>query len=176
MFAGILRNFKILAMTKIKYPIYNYLIMLSFIFSTSSELLSQTRGMILEPATSVNGRNVLDPNGDGYISATTSGFSSNDITESEIPFVTLIPAGEEPPGDIQNGPTCGFTDFVETVAGGLDPALHYVDDDGNWLFRLRMGGIAPNAKSYSILIDTDGLLTSATNNPKKHKNLNYSNL
>ena len=28
---------------------------------------------------------------------------------------------------------------------------------GNWMFRLRMGGIAPNAKSESILIDTDGL-------------------
>ena len=110
--------------------------------------------MIVVPSSS--GSSVLDPNGDGYVSQTTSGFISNDITESEIPYITLIPAGNEPQSDVQNAPNCGFTDFVESTSGGLDPAMHYYNTvSGNWLFRLRMANISPNSKSYSILIDSD---------------------
>ena len=115
---------------------------------------SQTPGMIVQPATG-SGPAILDPNGDGYISQTTNGFITDDQLESELPFSSLIFPGTEPIGDINNGPNCGFTDFVDQ--GDRDPAQKYLSPAGNWLFRLRLGGIAPNAKSYSILIDTDGL-------------------
>jgi hypothetical protein len=123
---------------------------------------SQTKGMIVVPASSTSGAAVLDPNGDGYVSQTTAGFIANDISESEIHYITLIPAGNEPSSDITNAPACGFTDFVESTAGGLDPVMHYYNStSGNWLFRMRMGNISSNSKSYSVLIDSDNLFGSA---------------
>ena len=115
---------------------------------------AQTPGMIYEPATS-GGAAILDPNGDGYTSASTAGFTTDDQLQSEIPYSSLIFPGSEPTSDLNNAPDCGFTDFVDQ--GDRDPAQKYLSPAGNWLFRLRMGSISPNAKSYSILIDTDGL-------------------
>ena len=119
-------------------------------------LYAQTTGLIIEPA---NGASItiLDPDGNGYVSLTTAGFLGDDKANSEVPFNTLIPAGIEPDSDIRNGPDCGFSDFVESVSGGIDPAFHY-SDGTYWYFRMRMAGIAPNAKSYSVLIDTDDLI------------------
>ncbi len=115
--------------------------------------IGQTPGMIYEPATG-SGTAVLDPNGDGYTSLTTAGFIVDDQLESELPFTSLVFPGTEPIADLDNAPDCGFTDFVDQ--GDRDPAQKYLDGTNNWIFRLRMGGSAPNAKSYSILIDTDG--------------------
>ncbi len=112
---------------------------------------AQTRGLIVKSA-SVAGRAVLDFNGDGYVSATMAGFSANDIAESEIPFKALTVPGIEPNSDLANGPSCGFTDFVD--APGIAPVSTYLSG-GNLLFRFRLGGYAPNSKGYSILIDTD---------------------
>ncbi|MCX7743756.1 MAG: hypothetical protein N2167_04235, partial [Flavobacteriales bacterium] len=119
---------------------------------------AQTAGMIVEPATGASAT-ILDPNGDGYVSATTAGFLGNDQipANNEIPWQTLIPAGNEPSSDVQNGPNCGFTDFVESTVGGIDPVFHY-STGTHWLFRFRMANIAPNAKSYSILVDIDNLI------------------
>lgn len=117
---------------------------------------NQTTGLIVDVAGGV-GSAVLDPNGDGYTSATTSGFGADDKVNSEIPYTTLIPAGSEPNSDVSNGPDCGFSDFVESFVGGQDPVLSYLDASNNWLFRIRMASIAPNSKSYSILIDVDNL-------------------
>jgi hypothetical protein len=140
--------------------IFFLLVLLSF----QSFVSAQTRGLILEPSTSVLGKSILDPNGDGYISASSSGFTANDVAESEIPYKTLIPAGTEPDSDLENAPNCGYTDFVESISGGLDPVMAYVKTVGTdkyWLFRMRMGGVSPNAKSYSIMIDTDNKIGSS---------------
>ncbi len=107
------------------------------------------------------GKSILDPNGDGYVSLTTAGFTANDVAQSEIPFKTLIPAGTEPDSDLENAPNCGYTDYVESVSGGLDPVMGYISTVGGvkyWIFRLRMGAVSPNAKSYSIMIDTDNMI------------------
>ncbi|NBN98519.1 MAG: hypothetical protein EBV19_04660 [Flavobacteriia bacterium] len=112
--------------------------------SLLSQFAAQTPGMIVQPATGA-GATIFDPNGDGYVSQTTGGFVADDQLESEIPFTSLIFPGTEPIGDINNGPNCGFTDFVDQ--GDRDPAQKYLSPAGNWLFRLRLGGIAPNAKS-----------------------------
>ncbi|HLG02264.1 MAG TPA: hypothetical protein VI731_01635, partial [Bacteroidia bacterium] len=116
-------------------------------------LLGQTPGIVFEPAIAP-GNAVLDPNADGYVSATLSGFSASDLLESEIPYVPLAFAGNEPPSDPGPGPTCGFTDFVDS--GNEDPAMVYYDGT-NLLFRMRLGNAVPNAKGYSALIDTDQL-------------------
>ncbi|MEY4572845.1 MAG: hypothetical protein RLZ10_2102, partial [Bacteroidota bacterium] len=134
----------------------HYLVSLFALLSVTlfSKINAQTPGMIYEPATGV-GAAILDPNGDGYTSASTTGFTTDDQLQSEIPYSSLIFPGSEPTSDLNNAPDCGFTDFVDQ--GDRDPAQKYLSPAGNWLFRLRMGSISPNAKSYSILIDTDGL-------------------
>ncbi len=138
-------------------------------FLIHSMLNAQTPGMIYEPATGA-GTAVLDPNGDGYTSQTTSGFITDDQTESEIPYTSLIFPGSEPTSDLNNAPNCGFTDFVDQ--GDRDPAQKYLDGSNNWLFRMRIGGSAPNAKSYSILIDTDGKFGNTGSNPDPDYTLN----
>jgi hypothetical protein len=62
------------------------LLLLVTVLLTFTYSFSQTKGLILEPASSVLGKSVLDPNGDGYVSQSSSGFSANDVSESEIPF------------------------------------------------------------------------------------------
>jgi hypothetical protein len=114
---------------------------------------AQTKGLIIEPATGI-GKSILDPNGDGYVSLSPNGFLVNDKLESEIPFIKFIVPYPEPDSDLMSGTNCGFTDFVE--GADIDPGQTYLDPNNNWLFRLRLASVAPNAKSFSILIDADG--------------------
>lgn len=125
-------------------------LIVAFVLASVSSF-AQTPGLIYEPATG-GGAAVLDPNGDGYTSATNAGFTGDDQTNSEIPYTSLVFPETEPSTDLGPGPDCSFTDFVDQ--GDEDPVQSYVGG-GNWLFRMRMGNTAPNAKSYSILIDTD---------------------
>ncbi|MDJ1497853.1 T9SS type A sorting domain-containing protein [Cytophagaceae bacterium DM2B3-1] len=123
-----------------------------YIIQLPACLQAQTPGLIVKAA-NATGQAVLDPNGDGYISANNAGFSANDLGESEIPFKPLAVPGTEPTSDLANGPNCGFTDFVDTP--GIDPIGTYLSAANNLMFRFRLGGYAPNSKGYSILIDTD---------------------
>ena len=141
-------------MTILKNPTYRITMLITALLVFTYNLNAQTKGLIFEPATGA-GTAVLDPNGDGYVSQTTAGFILNDDVESEIPYVAFVFPGSEPTSDINNGPNCGFSDFVDS--GTEDPAMSYVDASNNWLFRMRMGSAITNAKSYSVLIDTDGL-------------------
>ena len=138
-------NPKLSRMNKIS--IFFLLVVFSF-----SKVTAQTKGMIYLPATGT-GITVLDPNGDGFTSLTTAGFTTDDQIQSEIPFKSLVFLSVEPDSDLGPGPDCGFTDFVDQ--GDQDPVQSYLSGN-NWLFRMRMGKSAPNAKSYSILVDTDG--------------------
>ncbi|AOW10369.1 Ig-like domain-containing protein [Flavobacterium gilvum] len=142
--------------SKIKFFLGSYQIffVLFFVFSFVKIDAQVTPGLIYEPATGA-GRAVLDPDGDGYSSKKTTGFVADDSAESEIAYKPLVFVSVEPNSDLESGPNCGFTDFVDK--GDRDPVQSYLDGNGNWLFRMRMGKTAPNAKSYSILIDTDGL-------------------
>src|SRR5690606_20064945 len=58
--------------------------------------------------------------------------------------------------DLGPGPNCKFTDFVNYSSNGTHHVVSmYVDASNNALFRIRLGGGAPNSKGYSIRIDTD---------------------
>jgi gliding motility-associated-like protein len=111
---------------------------------------SATPGLIFVPAT---GSSVLDPNGDGFVSSSSNGFVTNDVTESEIPYVAVLPLFPEPSGDPLRGPACGFTDLVDANGSGL---YTYLSPANNLMFRFRIGSSIPGSKGYSILIDTDG--------------------
>lgn len=143
---------------------YIHIILYTTVVLLSLNGMSQTPGLIYEVATGA-GTAVLDPNGDGYTSATDAGFTTDDQTQSEIPFVSFIIPASEPDSDLDNAPDCGYTDFVENP--DKDAAQRYLSGAGKWIFRLRLGGTSPNAKSYSILIDTDGLFgnTGASADP-----------
>jgi hypothetical protein len=95
---------------------------LSFVFLLiiSASTFAQTPGLIFKPA-AVPGRAVLDPNGDGYTSSTSAGFTSDDKTQSEIPFVPLVFPMVEPTGDLGPGPDYSFTDFVDQQCNYLIP-------------------------------------------------------
>ncbi|WP_276501149.1 T9SS type A sorting domain-containing protein [Terrimonas pollutisoli] len=113
---------------------------------------AQSPGLIVRPAAG-NGAGFLNPNGDSHTSASASGFSSNDIAESEIPYKVVPPIITEPTGDLATGPSGGFSDIVKTV----DNSGFYIYFNGtNILFRLRIGNIISGSKGYSILFDTDG--------------------
>src|SRR3989339_120188 len=127
---------------------------LLFFFSLSTK--SQTPGMIFDPITPTPGTNALDPDKNGWISISSSGFILNDESESEIPYLPMIFPMSEPDSDLGPGPDCGFTDFVQQAVGIEDAGQYYLSPANNFLFRLRMSKALPNSKSYSILIDTDG--------------------
>ena len=114
---------------------------------------TQTPGLLVRPAGTA-GPLVLDPNADGYTSATASpqGFTANDITSSEIPY-KLVPAlVAEPTGDLLRGPDGKYSDIVKTFDGS---GFYLFSSAGNLLTRIRMGGIVSGSKGYSILLDTD---------------------
>ncbi|MEJ8841258.1 T9SS type A sorting domain-containing protein [Lacibacter sp. H375] len=112
---------------------------------------AQSPGLIVRPAGAA-GPLVLNPNQDFFTSATSAGFITSDITQSEILYKIIKPVMIEPTGDLATGPDGGYSDIVKTV----DNSGCYIYNDGtNLLFRLRIGSIVSGAKAYNILIDTD---------------------
>ena len=123
-----------------------------FLVFITFPVFSQTPGSIVKYPTA-SGRAVLDPDFNGYASASSSGFITNDETESEIPYNEIPGLVSEPISDPLAGPNCSFVDIVTSV--DESSVYSYLDASNNLLFRFRLGGIAPNSKGYSILIDTD---------------------
>lgn len=119
-------------------------------FSNSN---GQSTGYINRPATIAAGRTVLDPNGDGYTSASASGFAGDDVANSEIPYRSVPSFSKEPFGDLRRGPNHLYSDFVPDVN---NIGYYFYYSGTNLLFRMRMGSIMPGSKGYSVLLDTDG--------------------
>jgi large repetitive protein len=130
------------------------ILLLSFFSET---VLAQTPGLIIRKGNVTGGApsaTVLNPSGSGWTSTSTSGFVSNDITESEIAYQPVpTPAGTDPEGDLRRGSTGGFS---EIVSGPSDSGLFFFSDGTNLLFRLRIAGLVAGSKGYSVLIDSDG--------------------
>ncbi|MDF2381205.1 T9SS type A sorting domain-containing protein [Nostoc ellipsosporum NOK] len=112
---------------------------------------AQSPGLIIRPApTTVTS---LNPDGNGWCTSSAGRFISDDIAESEIPFKVVPAAVIEPTGDLQTGPSGGFTDIVTRVDGS---GFYLYKDAANIYFRLRIGSISSGSKGYTVLIDTDG--------------------
>lgn len=119
-------------------------------------------GKIIRPATTPYGKGVLDPNCNGWVSASGSAWDINgdDTTSSasEIHYKAIMPYGGEPCCDLRRGPDHRFSDFVpDNNNNGV--YLHFVNsgvDSTSYLkIRMRMGTIIPGSKGFSLLIDTD---------------------
>lgn len=132
-----------------------------FIIAFFGNLLAQTPGLIYKPATSVLGRSVLDPNGDGFVSLTTAGFSGTDYgSASELKMITLPILGIEPTGDLTTGASGGHTDIVNNgVSANQSCYILYKTVGGvdYLIIRFRIGSASTSAKGYSFLLDTDGV-------------------
>lgn len=117
-----------------------------------------TPGIIFKTTTAGKpGSEVLDPNTDGYVSATSAGFTTvaGDVgTQSTILHKYLPQRATEPNADLRVGPSNKFTDFAD-VSGGGNSVGFYVVVTGNYMFRFRLNSSVPNSRGYSIVIDTD---------------------
>lgn len=119
---------------------------------------SAQRGRITKPT---EGTTVLDPNQDGYVSATAAGFSNDGyyVDEFEIPMFGIpIYADGEVLNDIQAGASCGVTDLTVDSRGFT--VYGVMSTSGDLIFRFRIANDKPSVEAYTILIDTDGKIGS----------------
>jgi hypothetical protein len=126
----------------------------SIVICTVFNAVAQSPGQVVRRSSASS---VLDYLTDGYVSSPVNnvniGFTTNDITQSEIPFKTIPLAFAEPIGDLATGQSGSFTDLVTSPTDKSGLMAYY--DGTNLIFRLRVGGISAGAKGYSILIDAD---------------------
>ncbi|MFT7032140.1 MAG: hypothetical protein ACJA2S_000638, partial [Cyclobacteriaceae bacterium] len=131
-------------------------IVFALVIFSSSQTIAQTKGVIFEPASG----SILDPDGDGYISESATGFTNftDDTGEFEFSMTSFPTFGSgEVLTDLRSGPDRGFTDFSFDPSG----AATYIRNDGiNLIFRFRLADFRPNAKGYTVMIDTDGQFSS----------------
>ncbi|WP_425390708.1 tandem-95 repeat protein [Ekhidna sp.] len=119
------------------------------------------RGQIITAAST----SVMDPNGDGYVSLDTDGFSNDGyyLDEFEFTMFALPIFGDgDALNDTQAGPNCGSTDL--TVDSEGQAAYAVLDGNNNLIFRLRLAAENPAVKAYTVLIDTDGAIGSSDDN------------
>lgn len=112
---------------------------------------AQSPGLVVVPS-SGSGPAILDPNTDRWTSATTAGFTTDDVSQSEIGYKVIPPVIAEPNADLATGPNGGYSDIVKCVDGS---GAYIFYDGTNLLFRIRIGSIVSGAKAYNILFDTD---------------------
>jgi hypothetical protein len=123
----------------------------SIVIFTFLNAIAQSPGQIVRRSSASL---VLDFNSDGYVSLPiNTGFTTSDITQSEIAFKTIPLAFSEPIGDLATGQSGSFTDLVTSPTDKSGLMAYY--DGTNLIFRLRVGSISAGAKGYSILIDAD---------------------
>ncbi|WP_320814935.1 T9SS sorting signal type C domain-containing protein [Flavobacterium sp.] len=114
-------------------------------------------GLICQPAGGV-GPTPLNPNGDGWSSISSSGYSTdvilvNEIPNSEIPYKALPVPYRELASDLTLG-NCGYSDIVSS--NNSESGVYMYSDGTNLLFRFRQGNTLNTSRGFSILIDTDG--------------------
>ncbi len=111
------------------------------------------RGIITKPATT----QVMDPNGDSFVSVSTAGFSNDgyNVDEFELKMfgIPIVGSGDSL-ADNQAGAKCGITDItVDNKGYGV---YGVIDNNDNLIFRFRLGTTNNSVEAYTILIDTDG--------------------
>jgi large repetitive protein len=135
-----------------------FLLSICFLFSAST-FFAQTPGLIVRDGTGVippaTKSSVLDPNQDGYTSASTAGFSGTDVgIVSEIPFKVVPALFPEPTADLRRGATGFFSEIVRTTDGS-GFYIFFDAVNNRILMRLRVSAIMSGSKGYSALIDMD---------------------
>ncbi len=130
-------------------------------------LHGQTPGFIYRQSTSNLGKLVMDPNGDGFTSPTSSGYSGTDFgTGSELKMIAIPVLMGEPLNDLNTGGSGGHTDIANFTTTGQSTGItsdksvfilkRTVNGIDYLILRYRVGGASTATKGYSVLFDTDG--------------------
>ena len=137
------------------------LCLVSICFLLPLSLLGQ-RGKIIRPGAPTATSIAMDPNQDRFVSATTSGFSTDGdyVGEFEITMFGIPQVGGDVTGD-NTGNSCGITDLIPDFKGR---SVYAVLDGNNLIFRFRVGDDNPSVESWTILLDSDGLYGAADPN------------
>ena len=116
---------------------------------------SQTPGLIYQRVQGELGQKVLDPNNDGFVSLTSSGFSGTDYgVNSELKMIPLPVIQGEPHSDLTTGSAGGHTDIVSALVGGVasreSAYILYRTVDGTpyVVIRMRIGKASTSPKGY----------------------------
>ncbi len=136
----------------------------------SAGVQGQTPGQIYETCTTVG--NPLDPNNDGFVTASGAAYTGGNLEESTefegTGWVVVHHKTTEPTSDLDTGANCGSTELVDNPNTGQRACyIRLVDPDANTsnrneqlIVRLRVAQHATGAFGYSLLIDTDGKIGS----------------
>ncbi|XOV94997.1 MAG: tandem-95 repeat protein [Bacteroidota bacterium] len=137
-------------------PIFRTILFSILILCTLGSGIAQQRGQIIKA-----GDSVLDPNGDGFITNSGGQFSIDGYYVDEFEYtmfgIPFVGTGEVE-GDGTDFLDCSNTDLAADTTGF---SAYSVLIDDNLIFRFRLAGTRPFIKSYSILIDSDGLMGPA---------------
>ena len=126
-------------------------------------LYAQNPGMILTSAVPVS--NPMDPNGDGWITASGSDlFAFGEDLQFEASWMAYNGYSDEPNGDIKSGSSCGNTDISGDALNSacafyaMYDAVDAIQNNSNdvLIFRIRTASASLSGSAgYHILLDTD---------------------
>ncbi len=137
-------------------------IIFSILIFCTTVIVAQTPGALITTQFS----STLNPNGDAWITTSGSTFVTDDQTESELEWVSILQYDAEPNGDLNVGGSCGSTDIMDDTITGGDASYVLFDDpngiendsDEVMMYRLRVARDPGNGNfGFSVLIDIDGL-------------------
>lgn len=133
-----------------------YVVMALLLCCLGAHAQTNIPGKIIRAASLSASNTILDPVAPlGYTSKTTAGFLGDDVGNAKLGFKPLPAFSNEPFGDLRRGPSHSFSDFVPD-SNGTGVYFYYDNVGNNLLVRMRLGGLVPGAKGYSLLIDADG--------------------
>ncbi|WP_130735756.1 T9SS type A sorting domain-containing protein [Flavobacterium sp. J27] len=137
-------------------------------------LQAQTPGLIYKPSSTAFGKSVLDFNGDGFASVTTSGFATIDYgAESELQMIAIPEITSEPRLDLASGGSSGYLDIVSfNGTNSVFVLTKNVNGTNYFIVRFRLDKASTARKGYSLLIDTNNQFGSTTSsNPGFEKEI-----
>lgn len=131
-----------------------------FAITLFAKVQSQTPGALISTPFAT----FLNPNGDAWVTSSSSAFITNDQDESELDWVSIPQVDSEPSGDLNTGGPCGTTDIMDDPTSGADASYVLFKDpngipgDGDefMLYRLRIARDPGSGNfGFSVLMDID---------------------
>ncbi|NVK05552.1 MAG: hypothetical protein HWD92_12060, partial [Flavobacteriia bacterium] len=110
---------------------------------------------------------ILDPNSDGWISASGGAIDTSVVIDEsfdfEYPMIPMFHLTAEPPADLQGGNDCGKSEIVDNPNYPMSAGYWYLGDvdgipgngDEFLMYRIRIARNTTGAYGFSFLIDTD---------------------
>ena len=113
-----------------------------FGFFLPTVIVAQTQGFIYKPASTTEGRAILDPN------------STGNVFINGISFFGLPELQKEPLSDPRTGASGGHTELIAGQDGSPAAFMYYDSNNEKVLFRIRLAGQSTASKGYSFLFNT----------------------